>query len=62
MGVRHGEHPNILTLTEEAAGCKESGGKRCKSANGGIEARQVGSRLWNVQACDFSLTFPPDMD
>src|SRR5208283_4088382 len=29
-----GRHTIILTLTEDAAGCKESGGKRCKSANG----------------------------
>ena len=31
-----GRHPITLTLTEGAPGCKETGGKRCKSANGGF--------------------------
>src|SRR5208283_926287 len=34
LGTGVGRHPIVMTLTEEAAGCKESGGKRCKSANG----------------------------
>jgi hypothetical protein len=36
LGTGVGRHPIVMTLTEDAAGCKESGGKRCKSANGGV--------------------------
>jgi hypothetical protein len=40
-----GRHPIILTLTEDAAGCKESSGKRCKSANGCLLGTAPGVHL-----------------
>jgi hypothetical protein len=34
-----GRHPITLTLTEGAPGCKETGEKRCKSANGTLRGQ-----------------------
>jgi hypothetical protein len=36
LGTGVGRHPIVMTLTEDGAGCKESGGRRCKSANGRV--------------------------